>query len=185
MSQLSRWEKAKADWHGVQDERELVVASVGAIISAFVLLVDGFPHDAVVIGVSILGSAIALAVIVPAAEFYWSWLQAPMRLLTDELVAIRELLAQLDLGSASATTAELSLCHASMDHKRVGDELVAEAASYGLRPGDGDAQVWTNSVIAFLGAHLASGLDEFMTAGKGSSGDRITDRLCSGGCLSA
>jgi hypothetical protein len=87
VSRLSTWEKAKADWHGVHGKRELVVAGVGAVISACVLLVAGFPHDAVVLGVSILGSAIALAVIVPAAELYWSWLQAPMRLLTDEVVA--------------------------------------------------------------------------------------------------
>jgi hypothetical protein len=177
VSRLSTWEKAKADWHGVHGKRELVVAGVGAVISACVLLVAGFPHDAVVLGVSILGSAIALAVIVPAAELYWSWLQAPMRLLTDEVVAIREWLEQLELGATSATRAELGLRHALMDHKRVGDELVAEAANYGLRPSDGDAQVWTNSVIAFLGAHLAAGLDEFMTAGKGSSRDRISGRL--------
>lgn len=176
VSRLSRWEKAKADWHGVQGKRELVVAGVGAVISAVVLLVAGFPHDAVVLGVSILGSAIALAVIVPTAELYWSWLQAPMRQLTDEVVAIRERVGNSDPGATSAT-AGLSLSHSLMNHKRVGDELVAEAAQYRLKPSDGDAQVWTNSVIAFLGAHVSSGLDEFMMAGKGSSSDRITDRL--------
>jgi hypothetical protein len=167
VSRLSRWEKAKADWHGVQGKRELVVAGAGAVISALVLLVAGFPHDAAVVGVSIFGSAIAPAVIVPAAELYWSWLEAPMRLFTDEVFAIRERLEQLDPGVTSATRTELGLRHTLMDHKRVGDELVADAANYGLTPSDRDAQVWTNSVIAFLGAHLVSGLDEFMKAGKG------------------
>jgi hypothetical protein len=67
-------------------------------------------------------------------------------------------------------------------HKRVGDELVGEAARY-RRYGDGvvseaDAQDWAGSVLHFLFENGSPQAQErFLTAGTGPACERMAVRL--------
>jgi hypothetical protein len=178
-SRPTRGRKAWQDWKergGVRGKREIVVALVGAAVSAIILLAIGFPHDALIAGVTIAGSALAAAVIVPAAELYWSWLQAPMRLLTDDVVAIRDRVHSVQIGEGHPKP-KLSLRLELITSREVGGELVAEAAKYGEKVRETDAQEWTNSVVSLLAEHSPEDIERFRTAGHGSSNDRMASKL--------
>ena len=85
----TRWQKAKHDWPGVRGKRELASAVLGGLLAALALLLVNAPEAAVQQVIVVLAAAVGAAVLVPAAELYWSWLQAPMRLLTEDVAAVR------------------------------------------------------------------------------------------------
>lgn len=67
-------------------------------------------------------------------------------------------------------------------HKRVGDELVGEAARWGRYSNtvvsEADAQDWTGSVLHFLFEHgSARDQERFLTAGRGPACERMAQRL--------
>lgn len=61
----------------------------------------------------------------------------------------------------------------TMDHKRVGDEMLAEGSLT-----EATAQQWTNSVLGFLrGRYTAAAVKRFLGAGSGTAKDRMAGRL--------
>jgi hypothetical protein len=136
----TRWERAKADRPKVGVRRELASLFVGGAVSVLVLLIAGFNHDAGITAITIGGSAIAAAVIVPASELAWAWLQAPMRALTDDVLSIRQLLEANPL-TAEAPTVRLWL----LNHKRKGEAILNRQA-----PATTDADNWADVAAEYL-----------------------------------
>lgn len=93
---LTRREKARSDWPGVRFRRELLSVALVAPLSLSALVVFGSKEGAVdyLIGV---GVAVVLTLfLAPLAEFGWCYFKAPSRLLTDDVIAIRELVVGRD-----------------------------------------------------------------------------------------
>jgi hypothetical protein len=86
----TRWAKAKQDWRGFRIRRESIGGAIGTTAGIVALIVLGFPGAALENVIVILATGAVVAVLVPVAELAWSWLQAPMRLLTADVAAIRE-----------------------------------------------------------------------------------------------
>jgi hypothetical protein len=175
----TRWQKARTDWSGIRAKREVLVGLVGGIATAGVQVLVGSPGAVDTLITAGVG-ALVTVVVFPLGELGLRWLQAPMRLLTDDVVAIRSRLDSLDIGAAQPRprAAALSPRLAAINHKRVGDELVGDAARYKLEIGEANAQRWTNAVIDFLSEHSSPGSVElFMTAGSGSNSERMDARL--------
>jgi hypothetical protein len=85
----TRWQKARLDWPGFQ-WRDLRVGVIGILLAIVILLALGRPGGAVV-EVAVVGAAgLAAAVFYAVGQFVWAWLQAPMRLLSADVIAIRE-----------------------------------------------------------------------------------------------
>ncbi|PZR67316.1 MAG: hypothetical protein DLM63_06690 [Solirubrobacterales bacterium] len=142
-------------------------------MSVVVLLAAGFPHDAVVVGITIGGAALAAAVIVPAVELWWCWLQAPMRLLTEDVIAIRERVEQLpDQAPAKPTEKSVNVRLALINQKQVMLAAGAEGAA------DQIAYTWGRDIATLLTEHgTPSEAERFMTAGTGTNLDRLSARL--------
>ena len=129
-------------------------------MSVVVLLAVGFAHDALVVGITIGGSALAAAVLVPAGELAWNWLQAPMRLLTEDVIAIRARLNAVEIvGARPEPTIDVRL--QLLNYKRKGEELVASSS---VGPAEPDAQRWTDSVIDFLSKYMHESVASFIGA---------------------
>ena len=141
----TRWQKAKADRPGFTRLRESVVLSaIGLGISAVALLLAGFPHDAAVTAATLAGSAIALAILVPAAQLYWSWLQAPMRLLSEDVAQVRALLERAPRESPSPNV-RIELLNLARKGRAL--EGAHGVSSRGLN-------AWSDEVATFCQRHL-------------------------------
>jgi hypothetical protein len=55
-----------------------------------VLAILGFPEKVVIEVAIVAGAGIAAALLYPLGQLVWAWLQAPMRLLTEDVMAVRE-----------------------------------------------------------------------------------------------
>jgi hypothetical protein len=84
----SRLQKAKRDWPGIRSSREAIVGVITAVLAAVVelLIGSGGALDTIVVAVV---AAVVAVVIVPAAQFTLLWVEAPMRLLTEDVIALR------------------------------------------------------------------------------------------------
>jgi hypothetical protein len=141
----TRWQKALQDWHRPGIRREFFRGAVGAVVSVIVLLAAGFGHDAAVVTITVICSALATAVLIPAGQFALLWLQAPMRLLTEDVIAIRE---RLDTetakagGSVSRPSVRLTLLN-----------FVAMARPSVSSHRGGEHEAWISEVSQFLAEH--------------------------------
>lgn len=141
----TRWQKALRDWHRPGVRRESVTGAVGAAVSVVVFLAAGFGHDASVVTIAVICSALATAVLIPAGQFAWLWLQAPMRLLTEDVIAIRERLdaeTAKAAGSVSRPSVRLTLLH-----------FVAMARPNVASHPRGEHEAWISEVSKFLEEH--------------------------------
>ena len=175
----TRWQKARDDWSGIRAKREVLVGLVGGFATAGVQVLVGSAGAVDTLIAAGVG-ALVTVVVFPLGELGLRWLQAPMRLLTDDVIAIRSRLDALDIGAAQPETRAPALSPrlTAVNHRRVGVALVADAAGYGLKASEPDAQRWTDSVIDFLSEHSSPGnVELFMTAGSGSNSERMDARL--------
>lgn len=175
----TRWQRTRSDWRGFRGIRDTVNAAIGAAITAAVLLYLGFPHDAVVTGITLACAAVGSAIVMPLAELWWSWHKAPARLLQAE----REENARLK-GEATATQvaerdaeardADAKLRSRLLDYKRQAEELYAD---YGPEPPRRSIQQWTSEVVNALTEHgLADRVEQFTSAGTGTAVHRFSAR---------
>ena len=105
-----------------------------------------------------------------------------MRLLTEDVIAIRDCLAAIDPPGVQPKPTIGDPRLALINHKRKGDELVKRVTRFSQYGATGEdeavAERWTNSVIDFLSTTgETSALERFMLAGSGASTDRMADRL--------
>ena len=88
-SRPTRWQKARADTKFFRWKREAAIGAAAAPLS-FVLLQligskDGATDELVVVGASV----VVVLVMLPLTELAYNWLQAPIRMLSDDVLAIR------------------------------------------------------------------------------------------------
>jgi hypothetical protein len=137
------------------------------------LLAAGFSHDAIITLITIGGSALGAAFLVPVGELGWAWLQAPMRMLTEDVVAIRSRLEGQSGGYVPAPPMILpkpaSVRLALLDFARKGEDI--------LRLGTVQAGVlasWTDTVVAFLAEYAAQEQTESFLAASDLRSARAT-----------
>jgi hypothetical protein len=115
----TRWQKAQADWPGFQ-RRDLWIAVIGLGVSVGVLALLGFPGEAMIEVAIVAGSGALAAILYALGQLVWAWLQAPMRLLTDDMVAIRH---QLE-STHAATEKPISVRLLLLNSIRRGEQLM-------------------------------------------------------------
>lgn len=105
-----------------------------------------------------------------------------MRLLTADVIAIRERVEELSVAPAVTAPPErppeeepanvrLNL----INHKRVGDEMIAKGLSF---VAEWAAENWTNSVVDYMSGRISGDeIEVFLNAGGGTTRDRMPDRL--------
>ncbi|MGA2928449.1 MAG: hypothetical protein ABSG43_21140 [Solirubrobacteraceae bacterium] len=138
---LTRWQKARKDWLGFQ-WRDLIPSAIGLGIAILVLEESNFSGSTVA-EVGIVGAcAIAAGLLYAVAQLAWAWRQAPMRLLTEDVVAIRKTL------EARPSQTPISLPRAVNDYIRRGRSLL-------MMPefSEQDALSWANAIGSTLSEH--------------------------------
>ncbi len=168
----TRWQKARADWPGVRAKREAFLGVVTAVAAAAVqaLVGSGGAVDTLIAaGVG----AVAAIVVAPLAELAWCWLRAPMRLLTEDVIAIRKRVEQLpDQVPADPTEKSVNVRLALIDEKQ--RMLAASAEGYA----DEIAYTWGRDITTLLTGHgTPSEAERFMTAGTGTHLNRVSAQL--------
>jgi hypothetical protein len=171
---VTRWQQTRADWRGFQGAREASIAVIGAAIATGVLLILGFPDDAVVTGVTVAGTAFAGAIIWPLGDLWWCWLKAPARMLK----ATQEKNAQLEADARAADDAnqeaQTTLRKLLLAYKSRGAELYAQG---GANPYEPATVEWTDDVLAALTKYgTQEQVEQFSSAGSGTAGQRLSGR---------
>lgn len=168
---LTRWERAKADSRGWRvASREAGAGAAGGVLAVAALFLFASKTSAlqelIVVGSAILGAM----VLVPAAEVAWNYIQAPLRIINDDLDAILVKLDALETKRASAPAPKksVSVPLTLLDFIRKG-EFISEQASetYRARP---EVLAWTQVVTTFLAEHVSeSACEQFLKAAKGNT----------------
>jgi hypothetical protein len=163
----SRLQKARQDSRGFKAaRRELCTLVVGGVLGALLLAVlfDGVAVLQFIIGV--ICAAVAAAILVPAAEFAWNYLQAPHRIMLDELTGIRSTIAALQSPTASQSQADQRLDRhpALLNYIRKGERMRRRF----MQSGQGypnQVEAWTDEVAGFLSSHISpTAADRFIVA---------------------
>lgn len=141
----TRWQKAREDWPGFE-WRDLGIGVVAIVLAVLALLVLGRPGGAVPEVLIVGGAGLLAAILYPLAQLVWAWLQAPMRLLTDDVVAIRE---RLEQGPPGEPVRPVNVRWTLLDLARQGSELL----DYYSGPPTEETKAWTAAAGAFLGEH--------------------------------
>src|SRR4051812_798992 len=94
---LTRWEKAKQDWPGFHLWPDFGLGAFGGVLGVGVLAALGFPWETILEVIVVAATAALAAVLYRIGQLAWAWLQAPMRLLTADVVAIREKLDAVEV----------------------------------------------------------------------------------------
>lgn len=147
----TRWQKARADWPGFQ-LRDIGGGAIGLALAVVGLVVFGRPGEAVTEVLIVGGAAILAAVLYALGQLVWAWLQAPMRLLTADVIAIRECVEAAPATSAPAGppfNMRLSLLNST----RLGEELRQHARSGGMTRKSHEE--WVTPVVQLLHEHAA------------------------------
>jgi hypothetical protein len=134
----TRWQRAWKDWPKIQ-WRDLILSAFGLGIAILVLEESNFSGSTVAEVGIVAGSAIAAGVLYALAQLVWAWLQAPMRLLTDDVVAIREKL------EAAPPQTPIRLPRAINDSVRKGHALLRKSEF-----SEQDAFDWANEIASIL-----------------------------------
>jgi hypothetical protein len=137
----TRWQKARKDWSGFQ-WRDLILGAIGLGIAILVLEESNFSGSTVAEVGIVAGSAIAAGVLYALAQLVWAWLQAPMRLLTDDVVAIRRTL------EARPSQKPLSLPRTVNNYARRGHTLMMMQQF-----SEQEAFSWANAIGSLLDEH--------------------------------
>jgi hypothetical protein len=86
----TRWQRARDDSRRFRDwKRDAAVLCLAAGVAFGVMAITGFPGEARVVELIVAGSAVGAVVVLRASELAWNWLKAPMRLLRDDVDALR------------------------------------------------------------------------------------------------
>lgn len=157
----TRWEKAKNDWPGLRGKRELASVFFGGLLAAFALLLVSAPEAALQQVIVVLVAGAVAAILLPAFELYWAWLQAPMRLLTEDVTAVRHEIAALPRVASSGSAPPTAPAKPKIDVEltlrnflRVGEELTILQGGHGYITTDlVQLETWTQEVLKTLANH--------------------------------
>lgn len=163
----TRWQKAKDDWPGFE-WRNLRVGVVGIALAVIALAVLGRPGKAVTEVLIVGGAGLLAAILYPLGQLAWAWLQAPMRLLTADVVAIRE---RLEQGAPAEPARPLNVRLRLLNFARQGRELLDYDPISGA-----DFGAWSEAAGAFMAEHAEADAEEFL-GGLPSTYDTIALRI--------
>lgn len=167
-SRSTRWQRARSDWSGVRAKREALLALVGGVITAAVLALVGSAGAVDTLIAAGVGALVAV-VLFPLAELGWCWLQAPMRLLTEDVIAIRERLEAEPAKPAAPVERPPNIRLSLLNFARMGEE-----AAYPISVQPVVVTTWTNEVVQFMNEHTKSeDVERVMGTGSGE-GPRVT-----------
>jgi hypothetical protein len=112
----------------------------------------------------VVASAVGAAILVPLAELGWAFVAAPMRLLTADVIAIRERLEAAAPASAPPPPPDVRLW--LLEHVRKGQGLLNCHSG----PPTKDAEDWAEQASAFLRENCnAVDAERFLTRPRGSN----------------
>lgn len=143
----TRWKRARSDWSGIHAKREALLGVVGGITTAGVLALVGSGGAVETLIAAAVGAVLTI-VLFPLAELWWSWLQAPHRMVLDELAGLRSQVALLESPTPAPQATHkrsVSLRTALLDEIRKGREVAN--LSY---PPTELVLKWTNNVVDLL-----------------------------------
>lgn len=171
----TRWHKARQDWRGFGLRRDAARGAVGAVAGIFALLALGFPGAAVENVIYVLAAGLVGGVALPLAQLGWCWLQAPMRMLSDDM---RLVLGRIEKFEASASSRE----KATPRRVDVRLSLVAQISKGGeispLYAYGGGTDRWTGSIVDLLAAHGKAGdAERFLRATEATGPQALAERL--------
>lgn len=162
----TRWQKTRTDWPGFQ-WRDLAVAGVGLGLAVTVLAITGFSGETIVEVAIVAGTGAAAATLYSLGQLAWAWLGAPMRLLTDDVIAIRRRLEATPRPELVPLSPRITL----LNFIRLGKEHLE-------RNEDAAMEVWTEDVLAFLNEHMeASEAETFLTVTEGTGSWAFRERI--------
>jgi hypothetical protein len=145
----TRWQKARQDWPGFQ-RRDLVVGAIALVLAVVGLVVFGRPGEAVAELLIVGGAGLLATILYPLGQLVWAWLQAPMRLLTADVVAIRERVEAAPVTSAPAG-APFNMRLSLLNSIRLGEELRQHARGGGLTRNEHEG--WVTPVVQLIHEH--------------------------------
>jgi hypothetical protein len=162
----TRWRKARTDWPGFQ-WRDLAVAGLGLALAVAVLAITGFSGKTMVEVAIVAGTGAVAATLYAMGQLAWAWLQAPMRLLTEDVIAIRnrlEVMPRSELVPLSPHIALLNFIRLGKEHLEHDQDAAMDA--------------WTEDVLAFLNEHMeASEAETFLTVTEGTGSWAFRERI--------
>ena len=144
----TRWQKAKQDWPGFQWQ-DLAVALVALVLAVVVLAVLGFPGKIVAEVSIVAGAGVAAALVRALGQLVWAWLQAPMRLLTKDVVAIRDRVEAIPTTPLPPPGPPFDMRYSLLNSIRLGQQLTMMHSGPGIRELEG----WVTPVVALLTEH--------------------------------
>lgn len=171
----TRWEKAKRDWRGFGLRRALR-GTAGTLAGIVALLFLGF-RGAALENVIVVGAAVIVAALVaPLGELAWCWLQAPIRLVRDDVQAIEgrvdDLELKLRVPQSAAARPAVNVRLSLLAQITKGSEI-STLAAYG-----GGTDSWTKNVLDLLAAYGKPGDAELFLQATDSTGpEGLKDRL--------
>ena len=167
----TRWEKAKRDTTFWRPKREAVVGAVAVLFTAVVLWYFGYAEGIVEYLIPVAVGALVAVVVAPLAELAWNWLQAPMRLVADDVVAIR---ARLDSAPIDAEPRK-----PPVNPRVTLFELHAQGAAFRNRPlKSGAFDDWFKQVTRALAEEVSSAAaEEFLRATNDAGFASLNARL--------
>jgi hypothetical protein len=172
----TRWQKARDEWRGFQ-WRDLFVGLAGIVLAIVVLAATGRPVASLVEVAVIGGCGIAAAVFYAVGQLVWAWLQAPMRLLTADVIAIRERLEASPIRPSPSAPAPPNVRLTLLNYIRIGKSNLDNtlAALGGVDPA---WESWTQEVLTFLNEHVSATVAEgFLTATDETGASAVLERI--------
>jgi hypothetical protein len=158
----TRWQRAKRDWSGFEVRRDIVVAVLGGAIAAGVFALLGFPWDTILSVIVGVGSAAAAVVILRLVELWWAWFKAPMRMLTEDVVAIRQRL-EAGGGELPVPVEPPNVRLGVLEYARRAQVWADRGSTYRK-----EVEAWAREVGAFLGEYgTEDEAERFLTAAGG------------------
>jgi hypothetical protein len=157
------WQYAKKGWRGFRwRDRALINGVVGGALAIVALDIAGLPREALTTVIVVVVSAVGAAILVPLAELGWAFVAAPMRLLTADVIAIRERLEAAPPASAPPPPPNVRLW--LLEHVRKGEALL----HYHSAPSTKDAEDWAAEASAFLRENCnVADAERFLTRPRG------------------
>ena len=132
----------------------------GAVLGVIAMAILGFPGDAL-LGVAIpAAAAVVVWLLFYGIPLWWAWFKAPMRLLTDDVLAIREKLEDMS-APAEEPREPMTTTLTLRNQVRLGRELLQTGAS-----GQTERRLireWVDGVVEALGRSIPEDLEGFLT----------------------
>jgi hypothetical protein len=165
-----------ADRPRFKQKREVAIGALAAAITAIVFWASDFPGEALLELAIGAGAAIAAPLLYTVAQFGYAWLQAPMRLLTDDVLAIKETLERRPVSPSAVPSSPARPANVPFDLRdlaRKGEEMLDRPSGFLQTQLDS----WTSEAGELMRAHAtADEIEDFMRV-RGDAANTVRERV--------